>query len=356
MVINSTVLKDFLSLIGKLKVSNDILFFDSISSKFFISTGNQVIQCSYSPEDIQENEKKSYAFACKPFFHVVGSTPSFSLKSDYTYDSPLISGKIESNEVYLSELEAIKVTLSDLYKKNIVTTFDITSDFLHYFRNALMYLDKESKNIASKFIFIKDKKIISTSNYRIYQGSFDFDKTVNIPIDVATIIDYLGEGTQVSITDSNEFILRKDSFEIYLSAVSEGSIPELPLFDETHAFSILMKKILDSGFTFDLDRIALSSAIKYMKFFANSITNNKTSLNIFNKEVTLSIGENKYRLPQIQEDFALSFSLNLSDVEKIFDFLKKETEKISISVLEGSNIYISKISDNELVYLTKIVN
>jgi hypothetical protein len=356
MVLQSSAIQKFASVFSKTKKLDDIIFLDysKDNAHAFFSTDTMAIRLSLPVEEILEDEKKAYALSYKTLMHIISSTSSFKLDANYGYCSAILSGSIDHNDSYLPELETVQFSFNDL--SPITDSFTLTENLIPIFEKAIKYTDRESKLAQAQFIYIKNNKLVSSSNFRIYEYDLPFEGEFIIPADVAMFFIELGAGTKVSKTEKGEFLLEKDSIQIIFNAYSSPSM--LPFFDDTHPVIKILDEVKKDGIKVEFDPNECREAITYMDFFARSVINNKTLFSSVGQEVSLSVNQNKYLFTQTKLDMELSFNFNLKHLSDIIKevFPKKSTGMLTLLIHPTHNIFIVGISDNENVYLTKVNN
>jgi hypothetical protein len=360
MLITSASLKEFSSAISRLKLNDKetILFLDinkeANKALFYISSGSQIIALDCPLNDIKEDEYKVYALAHKSFLHSLNMLSSFEMKSDYSYNSPVASGVFENNESYLPELDSIQTTIKEMSEKTF--TFTASKDFITIIKKAIAYLDKDTKLISNKTIYCKDGKIVASSSYRIYEYFTDFTGEMLLPYEVATFLELLGPNTNIIITNNKEYILEKEDIKIYFGACTIPTL--LPLFDSTHPILKVLQEVKSEGIKAELNTNDFSKAIDYMKFYANSVINNKTLFSFQKDETFLQSQENKYKLSFISCNESMEFFFNLGNFEELYSkvLIPGKIEKFNLYVHPKQNIYTIEISENEFIHLSKITN
>lgn len=343
-------------------VVSDFIYLDCADDNnhaFYVSTDTQAMKIPLDVSDISENEKKVYVINKSEFLHLISyAKDDLILNSEYEYQvNDVFKGKFAKNEDYADELPSRKVLFDNENEYELF--MEVTPSVMEGLVRGSIFVEPDSIKPSERFLDIKNSKVFSYSNFRIYMDDIPLESTNEciLSSEVIKSIESMGVGTIVLRNKSSYLVTnaQRSIFE-YFSIPNDVDIH--PLFSEKFQKS-LNKTLGFNKITFDISEF--KSKLDYISFYTNKTKNHLCFLNVKDSDFSFSINESfvsfSAEMNKTEEFEEMSVPLDSSTLQLIVSKIGKDCEKLTMYVSsDASNKLVLFIfgDSNETVVMSKI--
>lgn len=357
---NVKTIKDNLKTISS--VVSDYVYIDCTNDDFalYLSSEREAIKIPLSVSSIKDDEKIIFVISKVDFVHLISFTTSNEIEIDSNYkyisNNGVVKGKFESNKDFADTLESIKVLFihSDEYSDFIT----VTPSILEKINRGAIFVSPNDIKSSYRNLNIKDKKIFSSSDFRIYINSIDeIENDGIISFDVLKSIQNLGVGAVLK--KNNDSILVCDSENTIYEYISiEMDVPYIPVLEEK--FQTKVQGLYETT-KVSLSCGELKDKLNYISFYSQKNPSSLGFLKIKDGKATVSSNEenvidleiSSYEEMEVCEDeYRLPF--NVTSMLNILSKLGKDNIDIYASKNPSVKLFIIKFGENEEVILSKL--
>lgn len=343
MILNTVSLSKYQKLISSLpSAKDDFIYFDCYENTMYFS--NQKITLKIKV-DLKEVDFPLLVVSKNELLHLMSFESEYKINKDYSYSSSKINGILQHNDAYDTYIDSLKSLFEDSYEGDCFTI--LKKDIPSIIRSSI-FVSPEDKNPQSRCVHINENTIASSSEYRVYQNTFESNFNIIIPHDLIKFIALFDDECKLFSLE-NALLLKNNDVEVLLATFD--NISYLSVTQEN--WKNLTENLLNSNFI-KISSHKLQEALSFIKYYANDKPNKQVFIKYENDKLLFTIDSVSIDLDtsQIHGDF--NFCFNSEHLANVIQHLTKKDDVITIYNNEDIKVFIVQLSETELVYLTKI--
>lgn len=352
MVIKTGNLKRISKVLGMIpsapKSLDDFVFIDAKSKYLYISNKDTACKVELDIENVVD--ESILVIDRSMFQHLINSADEITLTSDYHYTIGQFSGIIEHNDILIESLDAIK---SYFNEDTFDLLFTVDSTILDKLTKANYFVNPDDNNYAQRGIHIIDKKVASSSLFRMYVDSIDIESEnpLFIQYDILKFIFELGINTSILKNDNLIKIINGNT-EIVFTAINKVT----PLAISAEKFVNSITELRNNN-SIQIDVNTILPKIDFMLFFSRNNNNNLSTLCIdADNTAKIIVGENvaKFTCEASLKEENIKFNYDNNTLKEVLTKINKNVEKVKLFTSSTSNIFLIEFTEEQYVVLAKI--
>lgn len=336
----------------------NVVFIDTVKKALIVSSNTEAMMLSLDIKTDKEDNQSLFVFEKQDFLHAIKYINCITIDDEYNYKGEGVLGKFkkDSNE-YTSEIVQLTCDCFNHKEKfELIKTFE--GNLLQQLLKSFIFVAPDSTRELEQYVYIKDNKIFSTSDTRVYLNTLC--EQVNNVIINGKAIKFLS-----SLTD-NGFSLYKDNKNIMiensdLMLFFTGDTIEYPPVLEQKFEEKYKSLFSDVSVTFN-NKQEVVDKLDYMTHFSKELPNNFIDIEIdkTNNKVIFSALENKIEVTDVTinniDCETLNFKFNQSQFLNIIKTLSKEQFTIYLNKDESRKLVVISFNNNEEIAIVAKIN
>lgn len=330
-------------------VGSSFCYIDVPNNKMYFSNDTMSLQLHVPFENV--TDEKVFAIRCEDFLHIANYVDEMELTSNYKYKSKVAKGKFERNENFEDVVDSVKVQFDNSTTYNKVLTVDEST--FGKFKRASIFVAPDDIKPSFRNLNIKDNKIFSSSDYRIYIDDIDIDRDIILSSDTLKFMFVMGVGTEIK-SNENSVLLTKDNISVYISSMREVAF--IPVCESK--FQSRLEPLYETN-KLVFDASELKNKLDFISFYAKENASNLTYFEYENGKCVLYTNDSNCvevscNSAVENEEGILKFPFNSLAMLNVIQKLSPKEITINVSKNPSEMLFILELSETERVILAKI--